>query len=835
MTNDNNTYDDAQLTDQQTDSSASRRTFMQAAGASAGALAVGTSTVAADDHVTLSADLADDQIGAGETTTVTFSISNGPTGVMGWGLEATVDSAVAEIVGVTLGDEWPSNWDDRNSVDEPTDSFRADYAAFRQDGGVMDVGTSEYEFATFVLEAQEDGTTDVELSDFLLTDAEDEAVAVDYETPTLRVGDDPSVPDMPADLAVVDESETSVEVEWSPVPDALEYAVSVDGEQELTTTSSSATITGLEADTTYDIGVSAVGEGETASGMATVQATTVAGSEPETPTVTVDLADAQVDPGQTTTVDIGMTAVPNGLSGFELDIDVNTEAAIIVDAEIGETFADSLFPPEIDVTDGSATVAAAGKRISEGTTDLDLATVELEGVADGETVVDVAEGNTPMETLPGNDGAKLIEPKFEEAMLTVGDGEPDEKPPSVPEDLEVVAETETSIEVAWATDPNADEYAVYVDGEQETTTTATSATVTDLESGTTYQIGVSAIGGEDTETDPATISATTAEANTPPSTPEGLEVVAENETSIEVAWDSDPNAVEYNVWARGEETLTTTSTSITVPDLESGTTYDINVSAVGEEGTETDPATVSATTAEPHVPPSTPEGLEVVAENETSIEVAWSSDPNAVEYVVSVDGTEETTTSSTSATVTDLEAETTYEIGVSAVGEEGTETDPATVSATTAGGDDGDNEDGGDSEYPEWDANTLYQSGERVHWNGEDWEARWTNQGTEPKYEENYAWEPVDGEIPLEVDHLAKIDPSATDVETGERIGFHVRDDTPGDIWITGLEWDLGDGTSVSGWYAGHSYESSGTYTVTLTATDQRGRQTTHDVEITVS
>lgn len=833
MTNDNNTHDDAQLTDQQTDTSASRRTFIQAAGASAGAIAVGTSTVAADDHVTLSADLANDQLEAGETTTVTFSISNAPTEVIGWGLEATVDPAVAKIVGVNLGNEWPSNWDDRNSVDEPTDSFKASYGAFRQEGGVMDVGTSEYEFATFVLEAQEDGTTDI-ASDLSLTNGEDEPVTADYESPMLRVGDDPSVPDMPEDLAVVDESETSVEVEWSPVPDALEYTVSVDGEQEMMTTSSSATVTGLEADTTYDIGISALGEGDAASGMATVQATTVAGSEPETPTVTVDLADAQVDPGETTTVDIGMTAVPNGLSGFELDISVNTEAATVVDAEIGETYADALFPPEIDVTNDTATVAGF-KRISAGTTDLHLATVQLEGVADGETVVDVEEGTTPMETPSDGDGGKLIEPKFEEAMLTVGDGEPDEKPPSVPEDLEVVAETETSIEVAWATDPNADEHVVSVDGEQETTTTATSATVSDLESGTTYQIGVSAIGGEDIETDPATISATTAEAHTPPSTPEGLEVVAENETSIEVAWDSDPNAVEYNVWTSGTETLTTTSTSSMVPDLESGTTYDINVSAVGEEGTETDPATVTATTAEPHVPPSTPEGLEVVAENETSIDVAWSSDPNAAEYIVSVDGTEETTTTATSATVSDLESDTTYEIGVSAVGEEGTETDPATVSATTAGGDDGGNEDGGDSDYPQWDANTLYQGGDRVHWDGEEWEAQWTNHGEEPKYDEFYAWEPVDGEIPLEVDQLAKIDPSATDVETDERIDFRVQETTPNDVWITGLEWDLGDGTSASGWYAGHSYDSSGTYTVTLTVTDQRGRQTTHEVEITVS
>ncbi|PCR91868.1 fibronectin type III domain-containing protein [Natrinema ejinorense] len=738
MNDDIETHDEEQFTetDGQTDTSTSRRTFMRAAGVSAGALALGTSTVAAQERLpTVVLELADEQIQAGESTTATVRLQDFPEGSSGTTIGIGVDPDVAQITEIELGSHGILEGVINSNIEDEGGSVASVNLNASTSSGISE---SEYEVGTIHLEARGDGTTDPELTNFSLSPPEGGTVGdANYDAPTLTVGTDSAAPAMPTDLEVVAENETSVEVAWSPVSNAVEYALSVDGERESTTTSTSATITGLAADTSYEIGVAAIGEDETTSDTATVQATTVAGAEPETPTLTVTLDDAMIDPGETTTVDLGLSAAPNGVLGFNVDLNVDTDVVRVTDAALSETFADATLST-VEAEDEYGKLYAIST-VDDGATDIEFGQIEIEGVADGETVLDAE--IVRLEDPDNN----AIEPTVEEAMLTVGDGEPDAEPPSVPENLEVVAENETSIELSWRTDPNAVEYGVWVDGERETTTASSSATVTDLESGTTYEIGVT---------------------------------------------------------------------------------------AVGEDGTETDAATVSATTAEANVPPSTPEGLEVVAENETSVEIEWNSDPNAVEYVVRVDGERETTLSSTATTVTELEPGTTYEIGVTAVGEDGTETDAATVSATTAESDD---EDGSDSEYPEWDSDTLYREGDRVHWNGEDWEAQWTTRGEEPKYEESYAWEPVDGEIPLEVDHLAKIDPSATDVETGERIDFRVTDNTPDDIWIEGLEWDLGDGTSASGWHAGHSYGSSGNYTVTLTATDQRGRETTHEVTITVA
>ncbi|UHQ98554.1 PKD domain-containing protein (plasmid) [Natrinema zhouii] len=82
---------------------------------------------------------------------------------------------------------------------------------------------------------------------------------------------------------------------------------------------------------------------------------------------------------------------------------------------------------------------------------------------------------------------------------------------------------------------------------------------------------------------------------------------------------------------------------------------------------------------------------------------------------------------------------------------------------------------------------------------------------------------------------IARAKPSATDVSTGERVGFNVQDTSGGDRWIDSLEWGLGDGATATGWWTDHRYDEPGEYTVTLTATDNTGHSTVHEVVITVS
>lgn len=83
-------------------------------------------------------------------------------------------------------------------------------------------------------------------------------------------------------------------------------------------------------------------------------------------------------------------------------------------------------------------------------------------------------------------------------------------------------------------------------------------------------------------------------------------------------------------------------------------------------------------------------------------------------------------------------------------------------------------------------------------------------------------------------DKVAKADPSTTEPAVDETVEFEARDCSGDERWITDLEWDFGDGETAEGWWASHRYDESGTYTVALTATDNTGESTTHEVELTV-
>ena len=80
----------------------------------------------------------------------------------------------------------------------------------------------------------------------------------------------------------------------------------------------------------------------------------------------------------------------------------------------------------------------------------------------------------------------------------------------------------------------------------------------------------------------------------------------------------------------------------------------------------------------------------------------------------------------------------------------------------------------------------------------------------------------------------AEMRPSTTSASVGERVTFGVEDATGDQTWLTEVAWDFGDGATATGWWVSHSYDAPGTYTVALTATDNEGTATTHEVEITV-
>jgi len=84
-------------------------------------------------------------------------------------------------------------------------------------------------------------------------------------------------------------------------------------------------------------------------------------------------------------------------------------------------------------------------------------------------------------------------------------------------------------------------------------------------------------------------------------------------------------------------------------------------------------------------------------------------------------------------------------------------------------------------------------------------------------------------------DLVAEIDPDTTSASVGERVAFRVTDTSDSGNWIDSLSWSLGNGDTGSGWYTDTTYDSAGSYTVQLDATNNEGRTTTDEVTITIS
>jgi uncharacterized repeat protein (TIGR01451 family) len=75
--------------------------------------------------------------------------------------------------------------------------------------------------------------------------------------------------------------------------------------------------------------------------------------------------------------------------------------------------------------------------------------------------------------------------------------------------------------------------------------------------------------------------------------------------------------------------------------------------------------------------------------------------------------------------------------------------------------------------------------------------------------------------------------PSSTDARPGQEIAFIASASTNGTA--LSYAWDFGDGTTASGETAAHSFSQVGSYTVTLTVTDECGFSTAYQVSIDVT
>ena len=112
--------------------------------------------------------------------------------------------------------------------------------------------------------------------------------------------------------------------------------------------------------------------------------------EAEAPTLNID--DAVVEEGSTTSANVSMSSAPNGLAGYDITFGLeNNSVATITNATIPDEFSYSSVNISEDNTTMTVRLRALDlqENIEEGATNISLADVEVEGVSAGETALEV--------------------------------------------------------------------------------------------------------------------------------------------------------------------------------------------------------------------------------------------------------------------------------------------------------------------------------------------------------------------------------------------------------------------------------------------------------------
>ncbi|HEY2452938.1 MAG TPA: fibronectin type III domain-containing protein [Scandinavium sp.] len=208
-----------------------------------------------------------------------------------------------------------------------------------------------------------------------------------------------------------------------------------------------------------------------------------------------------------------------------------------------------------------------------------------------------------------------------------------------------------------------------------------------------------------------------------PSVPTGLKSVGTSSASINLTWtaSTDNVAVSYYkvFYSNGNQNLSVTSpaTSCVLNGLSASTVYSIYVVAIDGAGNTSDNSdTIRVTTSDNQTdqPPSQPQNLQVGAVTDNSIALNWAPSTDdigvsgyIVKYTDSGGTAKSVTTSSTSVTLTGLNASTQYSITVTAYDTANNQSQPSSILSVSTSGS-GSSGAGGNTPYaPYLDVTTF--------------------------------------------------------------------------------------------------------------------------------
>ena len=182
--------------------------------------------------------------------------------------------------------------------------------------------------------------------------------------------------------------------------------------------------------------------------------------------------------------------------------------------------------------------------------------------------------------------------EVEDYTVVIGEAAPDTQAPTAPTGLAASSITQTTATLSWtaSTDNVAvTGYSVYQNGSLLATTTSTSYSLTGLTAGTTYTYYVTAYDAAGNNSSASsTISVTTVTPDTQsPTAPTNLASSSITSSSVTLSWTASTDNVAvtgYNIYRNGSLLTTTTSTSYSVTGLSASTTYTFYVTAYDAAG-----------------------------------------------------------------------------------------------------------------------------------------------------------------------------------------------------------------------------------------------------------
>jgi fibronectin type 3 domain-containing protein len=282
------------------------------------------------------------------------------------------------------------------------------------------------------------------------------------------------------------------------------------------------------------------------------------------------------------------------------------------------------------------------------------------------------------------------------------------KPATAPANLTAAANPDGSVALSWqpVTAAGLVNYRVYQRNVTDNTSfleassvavTGTTARVSGLTSGRTYEFYVVAFNG--TGEGPRSNTARATSTAPPPPAPTGLTATPNGDGTITLSWN--PAGAGFWYWIEmrkvGEANFTrlqyplSTGTTHTVSYLDNRQAYEFRVVSIGTNGAESGPSSVVRATSQYAAPP-VPTGLTATANSDGTIALAWKSSGSGIWYWIEMRKVGEATFSrlqypvstGTTHTVSLLQNGQAYEFRIVALGPGEAESAPSNVARATS-------------------------------------------------------------------------------------------------------------------------------------------------------